>query len=72
MIALDELRGYGSFENLSMRIARLPSTGDALTTLFEHVFDRLRERVQSDSGRRGPEPARLCPPRPRGSRARWS
>ncbi len=41
MIALEELRGYGSFENLNTLIARLPRTGDALTTLFEQVFERL-------------------------------
>ena len=41
MIALEELRGYGSFENLNSLIARLPRTGDALTTLFEQVFERL-------------------------------
>ena len=41
MVALEELRGFGSFENLNVLIDRLPSTGDALTTLFEHVFERL-------------------------------
>ena len=43
MIALEELRGYGSFENLNTLIARLPRTGDALTTLFEQVFERLEK-----------------------------
>ncbi len=42
-VALEELRGYGSFENLNTLIARLPRTGDALTTLFEQVFDRLEK-----------------------------
>ena len=43
MVALEELRGYGSFENLNALIARLPRTGDALTTLFEQVFERLEK-----------------------------
>src|SRR5262249_42782985 len=42
-VALEELRGYGSFETLNALIARLPRTGDALTTLFEQVFERLEK-----------------------------
>ena len=43
MVALEELRGYGSFENLNRLIARLPKEGDALTKLFENVFTRLEK-----------------------------
>jgi len=42
-IALEELRGFGAFEHLNTLIARLPRTGDALTTLFEQVFERLEK-----------------------------
>ncbi|MBY0526558.1 MAG: DUF4062 domain-containing protein [Gemmataceae bacterium] len=43
MVALEELRGYGSFENLDKLIAKLPRDGDALTKLFEQVFQRLEK-----------------------------
>ena len=43
MVALEELRGYGSYENLNGMIARLPSAGDTLTALFERVFQRLEK-----------------------------
>jgi hypothetical protein len=43
MVALEELRGSGSFENLNHLIDRLPGTGDALTTLFEQIFERLED-----------------------------
>src|SRR5205085_306842 len=43
MVALEELRGYGSFENLNRLIAKLPDKGDALTKLFERVFERLEK-----------------------------
>ena len=46
-VALEELRGYGSFENLNVLIDRLPHTGDALTTLFEQVFERLEKEFGS-------------------------
>ena len=47
MVALEELRGYGSFENLNVVIARLPHTGDALAALFEQVFERLEKEFGS-------------------------
>ncbi len=43
MVALEELRGYGSFENLNNLIRRLPRDGDAVTALFEQVFQRLEK-----------------------------
>jgi nephrocystin-3 len=43
MVALEELRGYGSFENLNKLIARLPREGDTLTKLFVVVFNRLEK-----------------------------
>ena len=47
-VALEELRGYGSFEHLNKLIARLPRTGDTLTTLFEQVFERLEKEFGKD------------------------
>jgi tetratricopeptide (TPR) repeat protein len=41
MVALEELRGYGSFERLNEMIASLPRDGDSVTKLFDHVFERL-------------------------------
>jgi tetratricopeptide (TPR) repeat protein len=43
LVALEELRGFGSFERLSARIAALPREGDALTALFTQVIERLEE-----------------------------
>jgi hypothetical protein len=48
MVTLEELRGSGSFENLNHLIARLPRTGESLTTLFEQVFERLEEDFGSN------------------------
>ncbi len=43
MVALEELRGYGSFERLNEMIAGLPREGDAVTKLFDQVFERLEQ-----------------------------
>jgi tetratricopeptide (TPR) repeat protein len=43
LVALEELRGFGSFERLNARIAALPRAGDALTDLFAQVIERLEE-----------------------------
>jgi tetratricopeptide (TPR) repeat protein len=40
-VALEELRVFGVFEELSDRITGLPSEGDAVTGLFGQVLDRL-------------------------------
>lgn len=48
LVALEELRGFGSFEQLSQRIAELPKGGDAVTALFEQVVDRLEEEFGGD------------------------
>ena len=48
MVALEELRGYGSFENLNAMIGRLPREGDAVTALFEQVFQRLEKEFGKD------------------------
>jgi WD40 repeat protein len=41
LVALEELRGFGSFEQLTRRIEQLPSAGDTVTTLFLQVIERL-------------------------------
>ena len=41
LVALEELRGFGSFEQLNARIEGLPQTGDAVTALFVQVIERL-------------------------------
>lgn len=43
MVALEELRGYGSFERLNEMIAGLPREGDTVTQLFDQVFERLEQ-----------------------------
>jgi len=43
VVALEELRGYGSFERLNQMIAGLPHDGDTVTKLFEKVFERLEK-----------------------------
>ena len=43
LIALEELRGFGSFEALNKKIAGLPQIGDTLTAIFQQVIRRLGE-----------------------------
>jgi len=43
LVALEELRGFGSFEELNRRITELPQTGDMLTAIFQQVIRRLGE-----------------------------
>lgn len=44
-VALEELRGFGSYEKLNAKIAALPRGNDALADLFLAVFDRLEKEV---------------------------
>jgi tetratricopeptide (TPR) repeat protein len=41
LVALEELRGFGSFERLDERLATLPRGDDAVTALFTQVLERL-------------------------------
>lgn len=43
LVALEELRGFGSFKQLNRRIELLPSEGDTVTALFNQVIDRLED-----------------------------
>ena len=48
LVALEELRGFGSFEELNARIAQFPQRGDTVTTLFTQVIDRLQEDFEKE------------------------
>lgn len=52
LVALEELRGFGSFEQLEARIARFPRDGDTLTEIFQQVTERLAEEFGRDLVRR--------------------
>jgi hypothetical protein len=43
LVALDELRGFGSFELLADRIRRFPQDGDTITGIFKQVITRLAD-----------------------------
>lgn len=43
LVALEELRGFGSYERLNERIAGFPREGDAVTAIFTQVIERLAE-----------------------------
>jgi len=43
LVALEELRGFGSFEQLNDRIAAFPAAGDTVTAVFAQVIERLEE-----------------------------
>jgi len=41
LVALEELRGFGSFEQLTRRIEQFPREGDTVTALFRQMLGRL-------------------------------
>ncbi len=43
LVALEELRGFGSYEQLNDRIRDFPKEGDAVTAIFTQVIERLEE-----------------------------
>ena len=43
LVALEELRGFGSYEQLNGRIQAFPRSGDTITALFIQVIQRLEE-----------------------------
>ena len=47
LVALEELRLFGSFERLSTRIAELPEGDGAVAAIFEQVCERLEEDFDS-------------------------
>ena len=51
MVALEELRGYGSFENLNTLIARLPAHGRCPDDALRAGLRAPRERVRLEPGR---------------------
>ena len=48
LVALEELRGFGSFEQLEARIVAFPREGDTVTAIFAQVIERLREEFEDD------------------------
>ncbi len=46
LVALEELRGFGSFEQLNHRIALFPRGEDAVTALFHQVIERLEREFR--------------------------
>ncbi|WP_339743710.1 DUF4062 domain-containing protein [uncultured Rubinisphaera sp.] len=42
LVALEELRGFGSFEQLNRRISRFPQGSDPVTELFVQVIHRMQ------------------------------
>ncbi len=52
LVALEELRGFGSFERLNERIAGLPSGKDAIAAIFAQVIARLEDDFGGEPVRR--------------------
>ncbi len=50
LVALEELRGFGSHEQLNDRIAAFPLDGDTVTALFTQVIERLEEEFNVEAG----------------------
>ncbi|HUT92597.1 MAG TPA: AAA family ATPase, partial [Thermoguttaceae bacterium] len=49
LVALEELRGFGSFEQLEARITAFPRRGDTVTGLFVQVLERLEEEFTPET-----------------------
>jgi tetratricopeptide (TPR) repeat protein len=49
LVALEELRGFGSFEQISQKIEALPRKGDTLMAIFQQVFRRLGEDFKAST-----------------------
>ncbi|NUQ65363.1 MAG: DUF4062 domain-containing protein [Pirellulales bacterium] len=43
LVALEELRGFGSYEHLNARIRAFPNEGDTVTAIFTQVIQRLED-----------------------------
>lgn len=48
LVALEELRGFGSYEQLNRRIEHLPREGDVVTDLFRQVIERLEDEFDRE------------------------
>ncbi len=48
LVALEELRGFGSYEQLNHKIGSFPQEGDTLTTLYRQVIERLVEEFDCE------------------------
>jgi hypothetical protein len=50
MVALEELRGFGSFERLNEMIRGLPSGPEAVTDVFDQIVEALSRRIDDPVG----------------------
>ena len=48
LVALEELRGFGSFELLNRRIGEFPREGDTVAAIFDQVVERLEEEFDAE------------------------
>ena len=48
LVALEELRGFGSYEQLNARIEAFPSEGDTVTAIFDQVIERLEDEFDEE------------------------
>jgi telomerase protein component 1 len=49
LVSLEELRGFGSYEQLNQRISTLPRDSDTVTAIFTQVIERLEEEFDRDT-----------------------
>src|SRR5262249_18948739 len=50
LVALEELRGFGSYEQLNNRIAGFPHEGDVVKAIFTQVIERIEKEYRVDLG----------------------
>jgi len=51
LVALEELRGFGSYDLLNQHIADFPREGDTVTAIFTQVIKRLEEEFDAEGVR---------------------
>lgn len=49
LVALEELRGFGAYEQLNERITTFPREGDTVTAIFTQVIERLEEEFDRET-----------------------
>ncbi len=51
LVALEELRGFGTYEDLNNRITQLPAGDNSVTKLFVQVIERLEQDFETETVR---------------------
>src|SRR5262249_15362437 len=51
LVALEELRGFGSYEQLNERVTNFPREGDSVTAIFTQVIERLEDEFDRATAR---------------------